>query len=570
MLFSLIQALSAADAAQPIQQPWSSRTYGPDGPWNAVTLNVAGQSVDLLVGSFYQSYLLSDNYCQNRTLFALHSCDATSAGLVSSDNSDLGDSANPQFRPYPTWAAPISMNGTAVDILPFDFQIPVNNPPTMSAISTGLVDSAWESLLDGTTYPITLGTLSLGAPSFNQTFGSINYGIPTSSLFTQGLIPSASVGLHIGAASFGLAGSMFWGGYDRTRVIGDVLVRASGTQSAYLGVDLLDIGIGTAVGGSPFNFTQLDGLLALGNSSIGSSVQTQPQANTPYLYLPKSTCDAIASNLPVTYQSKYGLYFWNTNDPQYSRIVSSASFLSFTFRADDLPAGNLTVKVPWRLLNLTLTEPIINTPTQYFPCRPDTGNFQKTYTLGQAFLQAAFIAIDWKPQSPPGNWFMAQAPGPNIDSSPFTAAMQTGVSQLQSSGAAWEDTWTGHWTPLPSDPSSTPSSQLASPSSASSSSLSTGAKAGIGVGAAAAAIFLLLAIGALLFVRRRRRNKAVDEGSNSTYEHTAAYAPAMATSGHQKAGDSEPLKGYYGDSTDTAYELDGVMPARELPAHKYR
>ena len=32
------------------------------------------------------------------------------------------------------------------------------------------------------------------------------------------------------------------------------------------------------------------------------------------------------------------------------------------------------------------------------------------YTLGRAFLQAAFVGVNWEPDV--GLWFLAQAPGP--------------------------------------------------------------------------------------------------------------------------------------------------------------
>lgn len=207
---------------------------------------------------------------------------------------------------------------------------------------------------------------------------------------------------------------------------------------------------------------------------------------------------------------------------------------------------------------------MIDTPTQYFPCRPDGGNYQLVYTLGQAFLQAAFIGIDWNINNPPGNWFMAQAPGPNIGSSPFTTAMQTGVSELQPSNVKWEDTWTGHWTPL-SDGTATSSE---SPAPAPSSGLSTGAKAGIGAGAAVALIIVIVVIGAIFWMRRRKHRNAADAGTDSPREHTALYHHDKGASSQGNIHETSSKYGYYDRSTGQTYELDGVAPLRELPASR--
>jgi hypothetical protein len=180
-----------------------------------------------------------------------------------------------------------------------------------------------------------------------------------------------------------------------------------------LPIDLLDVGIGVAEGGSPFNFASQSGILSAGNASIEVSLPVLVEAPDPYIYLPQSTCDAITRYLPVTYQDKYGLYLWNTADSNYNLIVSSPAFLSFAFRLNSSISQNLTINVPFALLNLTLTSPSVDVPTQYFPIRPVQGP-SGSYELGRTFLQAAFLGVNW--QTGNGVWFLAQAPGPNTPS----------------------------------------------------------------------------------------------------------------------------------------------------------
>lgn len=109
--------------------------------------------------------------------------------------------------------------------------------------------------------------------------------------------------------------------------------------------------------------------------------------------MPQSTCDSIASYLPVTYDKDLGLYLWNTTASSFAQIVSLPHFLRLTFTSGSSTAD---IDVPFTLLNLTLDTPIVSTPTQYFPCSPYSPSDGSTYHLGRAFLQAAFLAQNWQ------------------------------------------------------------------------------------------------------------------------------------------------------------------------------
>lgn len=245
----------------------------------------------------------------------------------------------------------------------------------------------------------------------------------------------------------------------------------------------------------------------------------------PYLALPNSTCAAIMKDLPVTYNAKYGLYFWNVDAPQYTRIINSPTYLSFTFRASESITANLTINVPFRLLDMTLEAPLIKEPTTYFPCQPPQRGNQ--HSLGRAFLQAAFIGVDW---SRGGKWFLAQAPGPNTSSTPSAAPYPDIFSNSSSSSNKWSDTWEGYWTPLAeitnSSAPKTPSTQNTGPSEtarakATSSTLTTGAKVGIGIGSAA---FVGIMILIFCLLRRRRRVRKVSALPSSTPISTSPQA----------------------------------------------
>ncbi|KAL8727697.1 MAG: hypothetical protein Q9166_005870 [cf. Caloplaca sp. 2 TL-2023] len=407
---------------------------------------------------------------------------------------------------------------------------------------------------DGSHYPVQLGQLALGASNSNQSFTqygdepAINASLVPGYLWDQGTIESASYGLHIGSAALKLPLSLWFGGYDQSRVIGPVSALPS--HNNFLDnffIDLLDIGVGVEYGASPFAYSSKEGLLAEGNASIASSISVDLNPAAPYLYLPQSTCTAITQDLPVTYQSKHGLYFWDTKDPRYERIVDSPTYLSFTFRTTNLATVNLTIKVPFQLLNLTLEQPLTTTTTPYFPCQPPQGfiNFGQgptPYSLGRAFLQAAFIGVNWDQGL--GHWYLAQAPGPNTAINPVPTLF---TEDMNGSLIDWSDTWKIHWTALPENNSTAIDNGS---SRAATSELTNGAYAGIGIGCAAA---VGIAVLAFILVRRDRQRKVAAFPSPTQGPDASEEAEKVNLEVHE-AAEPEPYEIYSGQR-EQAWEL---------------
>ena len=97
--------------------------------------------------------------------------------------------------------------------------------------------------------------------------------------------------MHIGAISPKMPGSLWFGGYDKQRVSGNVLKLNPGHGGNFrTGIGLRDISIEVVDGYSPFNFTSsVDGLLADGNSSIKTPLNVSIDGCSPYFSLPRST-----------------------------------------------------------------------------------------------------------------------------------------------------------------------------------------------------------------------------------------------------------------------------------------
>ena len=414
--------------------------------------------------------------------------------------------------------------------------------------------------------------------------GAVSYSLPNGTTvnvnstlhdgYYSGFYPSESYGLHIGSAALNITGNLWLGGYDQARILSAPVVSAIGS----LWLPLVDIGIGVVTGSSPFSKLpsgQVSGLLKVPGGA--SSLSVYPNPAVPYMYLPGSACNTVAAYLPVQFDSNYGLYLWNISDPDYQKITTSPSFLSFSFNSGTSTA-DVVINIPFALLTLNLTEPLANTPTPYFPCYPYNGDLvgsSQVYHLGRAFLQGAFLAQNWQSQY---TW-IAQAPGPALPQSNITK-IASGDSTITPLIRAphWADTWAAvlHALPVSSgapsvSPTATPTATLESNTS---SGLSSGSKIGIGVGVGLGVALFFVALGAFFVLRRRRTKHAKQEtefGARSMKTADTQY-------NHQKTGllDSTPQgvsEDYSGpqemsaDGTRQAYELgDMATPIHEKPA----
>ena len=501
----LIVRIRAADAPVPLQLLPSTEIYGPDGPWQAVSVQVGspGQKINLYPGGTYGSWIFTNEACDG-----MKKSPCGSGGLFNPSKSGTIDESSILWSAdSPTTISDFTSNALDIQYSNASYildQLIIGTTSTSAGwsianLSIIMVSNISVVYPNGIPYPLQLGELSLGAASANRTFSTdqgeppVNASLVPGYLAEQNIISSSSFGLHIGSAALRLPLSLWFGGYDASRIVGPVLSR-SFTAEMQFEIDLFDIGIGVDDGGSPFPYSSQSGFLASGNYSILDSISVAIYPATPYLNLPYSTCAAIAKELPVTYSSQYGLYFWNVQDPQCTKIVNSPTYLSFIFYS------NMTIKVLFKLLNLTLEAPLISEPTQYFPCQPPQSPLASSYSLGRAFLQAAFVRVNW--ESGNGKWFLAQAPGPDIGNVPNQMPITS--TTISATPDDWASTWKGELTPLllPGAASSSPSISAHARPTEKSRHLAPGADAGIAIGATCA--FMIALIIDLICYRRRK------------------------------------------------------------------
>ena len=453
VLFVLPLSVSDAD---PLVIPWNTtHSYGPDGPWSVVTVQVGSSdiagtqplsTVDLYPGGIFESMILRGSFCNTNGTDSSDSssqCFAKEAGLYrTGDSKTVQQSFTDAVGLIWEWSSNQAqvVHGIANNVLD-TINIPTLHGTVAVYNSTISTVHAWRiGLPDGTNYSAQVGALSLGAPGTGiQSFGATATGqtIPGYA-YAQSMIASNSWGLHYGSTSLSQEGSLVFGGYDQKRVLGDVGAFDLAAGSTML-PNLLDVQIGVQNGSSPFSESSYTGLLKL-NASFNGVQPANINPIVPYLFMSPETCAAVTENLPVALNSELGLYIWNTTDPQYERIVTSPAYLAFVFQKEG--SGNHTIKVSFQLLNLTLEAPIVPTTRQYFPCRPFRAlDNSGVYFLGKAFLQAAFIGMNWQQEK----FFLAQAPGPGVGGRNIKSIdpkdVAIGSDPIENFAVTWEREW---------------------------------------------------------------------------------------------------------------------------------
>ncbi|RKK87759.1 hypothetical protein BFJ69_g511 [Fusarium oxysporum] len=513
-LITLTLALIATISAEvtPREVKWTDDTFGPDGPWRAVSIRMGNEesSIGLYPGSAWESWLIQDRYCRKGTCFAskagtYDNSSGTQGGIqMPADLSGFMLGLDLKGNPATRHLDRMWLNGAIVE-----------------NVSLALLESQKIKYPGGQTSPFFAGCLSLGGrrainQSFSQDDGpAINASLVPGWMWEHEWTRSSSFGMHIGSVQPDISGSLWFGGYDQNRVIGEVLNMNGGPRD---GITLRDIAIDVIGTKSPFEFNSKDGLLANGNSSIGGSLKVLVDGCSPYFTLPRSTCDSIAAHLPVRFNKDLGLYIWDTKSDRYKEIINSASALSFSFISNS-NTDPIKIRVPFMHLNLTLSAPLSDKPTPYFPCH---SNGKDQYVLGRAFLQDAFVGANWHPDI--DTWWLAQAPGPNIQATPNVVSIGEKDKTVSKGGNDWKVSWSGVWDDQQA-PSSTPTADSTDKKGDTKGNeegskeddqeddkvgMSVGAKAGIGAGIAAAVI----AAGVGVFLCwRRRRNQPQEEST---------------------------------------------------------
>lgn len=535
--------------------------FGPDGPWQAISAFVGEPSDDYRYGTPVPLWPTSYDTTEIPTVQAggNYSVNDSSSAV------DTGVETGGSSITYPA-AFNLSADGANYfDILTLPRGMDGDTEKTNASINA--MDEHQRVFPNGKKSNETVGVLGLG-PNRERNrpddVGSDEWASILEQLKKDKKIGSASFSLHVGSVPLEQSGSLVLGGYDRNRVVGKAGVFSLPRNPGYAGMPFMalhDVVLGVETGSSPFESDDHISVYAgLGKDEVGEqgarltsqvggpsgSALILPNPATPYIYLPPGTCEEAAKHLPVTLDKNLGLYLWDTSDPEFRRIVDSPAYLGFVFA--DRDDANVTVKVPFRLLNLTLTTPLADEPTAYFPCKTDESLYG-WWQLGRAFLQGAFWAVDFDANTT----YLAQAPGPGMGGS-VIKAMGEGGEAPEGAESELEASWADSWTVLSEERGQ---------------SLSGGAIAGIVVGCV---VFLVAIAAAVVLFRRRKKKNTVEE---TPEEPPAEKAWVSRWKGAEAQGTpvqemDAPAAMHEAPGKDMAHEISGNAIVAELPASPVR
>lgn len=113
---------------------------------------------------------------------------------------------------------------------------------------------------------------------------------------------------------------------------------------------------------------------------------------TSQIWLPVEACDAFERALGLVYDPTTDLYL--VNDTSRERLLQLNP--AFTFKLGNAKFGGdfVNINFPYSAFDQRVSSPIYSSPKNYFPLRRAANATQ--YTLGRAFLQEAYVTVDYE------------------------------------------------------------------------------------------------------------------------------------------------------------------------------
>lgn len=210
----------------PLTVVWSDQSYGPDGPWHAVSVELGSnqQPVDLYPGDRWASTILTDTVCSDNSSIK---CYAERAGLFNisastsavtlntvTNTSQMSWLSDQSSAGVDKWGATGHVKeGVLADTLKMQNGIIVPN------VSMASIYDAYETYTNGKAYPVSVGILSLGATKPIHVVDGNDFNLLSAWEYfnstSSNRIPSYPWGMHIGSVQPDLPGSLMLGGYDQ-------------------------------------------------------------------------------------------------------------------------------------------------------------------------------------------------------------------------------------------------------------------------------------------------------------------------------------------------------------------
>ncbi|KUJ11683.1 acid protease [Mollisia scopiformis] len=363
-------------APAPLSIPPSQEFDGDDGPWSTFTIQIGSppQSVKVLISTYAtQTWAIAEEGCGSGDPT---DCDTLRGGLYN-------------YSASTTWVPNLANLTTQIYGLGLESNLGYsgNGRYGFDDITLGFQGSGGPTLKNQTVAGVATKDFFMGIfglKPLSSNFTSFNDPIPSfmQNLKNQSMIPSTSWAYTAGNQyhSSEVLGSLTLGGYDASRFIPNNLSFNFSTN------DQPDLAV------------QVTSITSLNSSSndptilLSTPIITYLDSTVPYLYLPLSTCDLVASTFGLTYNTTTQLY--TISNTQHTLLVAQNPTINFTLTRPDSLGSPINLVFSYQAFALQATWPLVDTPTLYFPMK--IANDSSQYRLGRAFFQETYVIADYE------------------------------------------------------------------------------------------------------------------------------------------------------------------------------
>jgi hypothetical protein len=258
----------------------------------------------------------------------------------------------------------------------------------------------------------------------------------------------------------------------------------------------------------------------------------------PYLWLPPSILDAFAEKFQLQYDEENALYTVNESAHNYN-LRQNAKVVFTVGHSSGSTDGSTSISLPYAAFDLEARFPLISStsdPVRYFPIKKSP---KSLYVLGRAFLQEAYLTVDYDRR----NFSIAQAKYAN----PMPPSVLVPILH-----------------PTQTSPPNTKSGD---------SGLAPGAIAGIAVGVVIGFLLLLFG-GFLLWKKKRRPHEVITVPKPTEYEtpygvqevkpHYPPYPTPPELESNAPTSPQMSLNGWYGDQDRKITGINEMESPQEI------
>ncbi|EDU48788.1 conserved hypothetical protein [Pyrenophora tritici-repentis Pt-1C-BFP] len=379
----------------------SGKFEGNDGKWSTFVINIGddgknqsnGQNFRVLISTSLGTTLVPQQteWCSDETC-------AESRGIMPFEGSQsrgFDDSKSSQWQTAGTFNIPLPP--WYIDQLQLDSDGNSTKPAAVWGVdSVGLGETSPQSLVLSDQYVVkyTVGNFYLG--SLGLAVGRTGASGATRPNFIENMygsahrIASRSFGYTAGAYyrnnNNGVPGNLVLGGYDRSRLTDQsvsIAMPSAQNTSLAVGVNSILYKPDQNVEANTISFTQR-GFPATIDSTF------------PYLILPDEIIDSFVSNFSLGYDETSKLFTVNTSSHANNLRANAEVIMKISASADTDSNDFVSIVLPYAAFDLQADFPLFSNQTSYFPIRRSEN---EQFVLGRAFLQEAYIIVDYEHQN---------------------------------------------------------------------------------------------------------------------------------------------------------------------------